>query len=327
MKGSLDSVSKHSLILRFFRSLVIIGLAAAATFTAALPIMAAETIMQEAEGYFYIDKDYTGTPNYYTVGDTFTYNLAQELMTGCVINTNVQPGCTYTITYKLSTDKGDIHYTNDKVNLYSFTFSEALPGWDDILNYQYNSADALYSEFLTWNREVPTDGSYEYYTFSFSTAEGYVDNIEFGNLFVNFNFRNDILYGSKYTLEEISVNCVVDPSAEYFRNLVLGELTDAADKFEDASNALQEKEKEIMDKASGIYDSVSSDFHNYLADAKSFMSVATRSAASLGSAANVLTTSIYDPIISSLPAEVAVLFTVIPMLAFVAWLFGFSGSL
>ncbi len=301
-------------------------------FVFSVSVAASDTFTQSAEGYFYCNTKGVNNgldfPTYYGEGDTVEFSgvYGTERRFGYIVKTDIQAGCTYTVTFKISYENVSLLSRIEDVTFVGLTFNDHLPSWVDMLP-QYNSASVDYSGFSDFSYVINTDDNYDLVTFAFCTAQGYIDNLEWGELYAAFDFLGELVTLGKPVIDAIYVDCVADPSAEYFQRLALGQLTDAADNLEKASNALQDKEKEIMDKASGIYDSVSSDFHNYLADAKSFMSAATRSAASLGSAANVLTASIYDPIMSSLPAEVAVLFSVVPMLAFVAWLFGFGGRL
>lgn len=336
MKGSLDSVSKHSLILRYFRNLFIIGIAAAATFTAALPLLAADAIEQDSVGYvYYIVKATTNADayiKYFEEGDKLVGATGSAVdwytyHNGIVCYSNYQPYCTYLITFSIEYDPQAYagEYDNPP-SLQAVNFSTDLPGYDDVTVSGVNSINYPYVVYVKGQYETNEENTIVSYTIAFSTALEQIDNLDWGNLYASFDFYSDKAqsFGGRRTLVDVSCQCVFDPSAEYFQYLSLNNFKAFNDDLKNKLGILADKESEIIGMGKEYYEQSRDLLGSAIDDTKSFLSPAARSAASVGTAVGVFRAAIYDPLIASLPSELVILFTVIPTLAFAAWFLGFG---
>lgn len=324
MRGSLVSVLNHSLISRFFRSLVIIGLAAAATFTAALPLMAAEeSITQAADGCIFATWDEDGTLMYYDEGDYFDPDMLGEYIAfGPCVYTNLAKGCTYTITFRLYYD-WHLLQPYDECELGSVSIHDSLPEYFDELVPLMNSAGVLNSNFVSTDIGISSANPYLRFTIAFSTADGYIDNFTPGEQYIIFNYSAKAGTSKNNYVEDITVKCVFDPSAEYYQWLCLEKLEQKGNELEAVGGEASKHENWALDKAAELHSQASEQMSLNLDIAKSFLQTSTFADGGNSIAATAATFgTIYNQFTSALPPQLQALIIIIPTLAFIGWVVG-----
>lgn len=175
-----------------------------------------------------------------------------------------------------------------------------------------------------------SNGSFLIADFWFSTADGYIDNSLLGEVYINFLLQNleEDIYNMEIT--NFDAYCMYDPDAYYYTNIWGDNLDQTADEFLNNTNLLAEKEREISGMANDIRSNVIDKFGDMINTTVNFVSPAATFSGEGNTSIYGAATSfigLYNSIISSLPPIVQALFTVVPMLAFLAWLFGFGRSL
>lgn len=342
MKGSLENASTHSLISRFSRSLAVIGIAAAATFSAAMPVYAEDWQTLSATPYFLYgspDSD-DNTVDTFSVAGVFdeinkSYGLNENDTSSFLYWSNtahmyVESDCTYKLTFKLlvtSTKSSLVTPLPDTFG--TITFTDSLPTTWNELGHKLNSVGKSHSSFVehsgSYNKISSTGEENITFTYVFSTAQGYIDNVAPGNYYVNFlNSDQDIFSEYGVTFFGVSIEAVFDPLAEYYQKLVISNLDKKGDEFTEIGSKQSEHENWALDKAAELHAEASEQMGANLDLAKSFMQTSTFASGSGSSIAASAAAfgAIYNQVLDAVPPELQALVVIIPTLAFIGWVVG-----
>lgn len=325
------SSAQNSIDLRISRSCkkIITALISAAAIVGSLvlPASASELIVTDTSDWLELEAD----PHLFYCPRVLNDSSLQELEIG--MNYTDYPGehfaivlsagipiykdCTYVLeftAYKLYASRHD----------QNFVITDSLPNSVTDLGVQYNSQGTAYIDTISYVDEYKSNTAYKW-TFTFSTAEGYIDNSPTGDCYVNLlqiNDYNQELYESVIiNISEISAKCIMDPSAEYYLEITkqrqnkLVELTkESVGKMKDSLEQVT-----IIDDMSSAVDYVSGAIGNAAA-------LISPTATFAGNSINIypafaLFSTIYNNVLGSVdPALLAVAATV-PLLCFLAWIF------
>lgn len=263
------------------------------------------------------------------IGDNFTGYLDPtefSWMTFCS-ELELYKYCTYEISFSVELESASF-----KLPEYAYNVIEELPTTIGNLYEQRNSEGVLYNNLFhmtyTWE---DIEGSYIYdrfhYTYSFSTADGFVDNFTEGLNYVCFNrlfqpYYEEDLTGDEYyfNIYDISATVRFDPEAEYFTHKVIRDLNATAAELDDVQNKLSEAENWLLNKAKTIQEQNKDAWQNSLNQAAMLVSPARSN------------TSILEPLRNfnilltqttlKLPTVLQSLLIACPVLMFIAWLIG-----
>lgn len=214
-------------------------------------------------------------------------------------------------------------------SVYGFSITESFPLFlSEVAPSPSNSINKSYLDLIKTNGV--SNQSIFVRDIYFSTADGYIDNSPLGEVYINIHLNNLDYDIQKIQITSLSGYCKYDPDASYYTNIWGDKLDQTADEFMDLTGQLGEKQSEISGMANDLRSGVIDQFTGMLSTTAGFVSPAATFASgdsvSIYGAANVFL-GLYNSILGALPPTVQALFTVIPMLAFLAWLFGFGRSL
>lgn len=341
MKGNWDRGSNSSLISKRFSKLLL-------TFAMAAVITVAMAAPAAAEGTYYPEEveewgDVEMTPyllfNATSGGALFVMQYGDQVLRdeityegdagGAIVMGSHQEllkDHTYNIRLTFS---GTADSTNTSYKaLYGFSITESRPLLlSEIAPSPDNSIGTNYTDLV--KVRILTNRVYTILDVVFSTADGYVDNSITGEVYINFLLNNIDVDVYNLEISTFSGFCRYDPDASYFTNIWGENLDNAADEFILRSDELAEHEQAISGMANEIRSGVIDQFTGMLSDVSSFISpTATYSDGSSSIYAPAMAfAGLYDKIVAALPPLIQALFSVVPMLAFLAWLFGFGRSL
>ena len=244
--------------------------------------------------------------------------------------------CTYRVTFVLSGHVRQLHEHQTVLpnGFGAMSISYNLPEkYSDIGNV-FNSSNQLYSELTESNYHqnvtmldgVADDGKEDtfIYEYIFSTADGQIDNFNSGTYYVNFlNLDSDWLTQYEVRFVGVNVEAVVDPHSEYYDYLIIQNLEERANELGMIGAQSSKSENWSLDKAESIRQDAMSGMRENLDIAKSFVSGSTfgTRGGSLQAAATAFST-IYNSVVSAVPAPLQAIIIIIPTLAFIGWVIG-----
>ena len=245
------------------------------------------------------------------------YFIGQESVISLTTGMKLYRGTTYQITFTA--------YLIDFSRLTgNFCITDRLPDDTIDLAVQTNSDHVQYIDLVDISAEYKSNSAYRY-TITFSTADGYIDNFENGYKYVSLSFYRvtDIWTEAELTINisDLSVSCIVDPTAEYYRASLIDDLNDKADRLKETYGELQSHENWALTRSSDFRSSASEQMKANLQIAKNFVSPVSRSGGSIATAA-AATGALLTDVTSVMPANVQTLIVVIPLLAFIGWVIG-----
>jgi len=240
--------------------------------------------------------------------------------------------CTYQIEFT-------VKYINFASTVKALNLSEKYPSDIGVLTEQKNIAGENYTDLMSLTMSdytVPSRdeqnevGGYWYgsyvatkFTYSFSTADGYIDNLENGYKYV---ILSNIVEPSseerpyQFMITDINVKVLFDPGAEYYTDRVIEDLNEKAEKLDEVGSKLSEAENWLLTKAESMKTSIADDMSNALAQAASLVSPARSNTSILAPLTSFGT--LYATFTNSLPGVLQALLVACPLLMFVAWLIG-----
>lgn len=234
--------------------------------------------------------------------------------------------CTYEIEFTISEIWN--YFWSSPIE-YTFNVTQEVPDNLGDLTEQRNTAGERYIDTVHYTIDDYNDGLLTT-KFSFSTASGFIDNLRYGKYYVTFSELIMPYEGSDWydwteehywcDITSISVKCIMDPGAGYFTDKVIEDLSNKAAALDEVGSALSESETFLLNKSKDLRSSVQEDMQNMLGEANSFVTP-VRSTSSILSSTKVFT-NLYTAFVARLPSYFYSLITVVPLLAFIAWLIG-----
>ncbi len=227
--------------------------------------------------------------------------------------------CTYQLTIS-------VHQVNVSRYNTNFVVTKDLPDNVTDLAVQYNSNNKAYLDTVDIKTTYKNNSLYSY-TFTFSTADGYIDNTVLGDAFVSlFSTCDPSIFDNGYewariNITEMSATCIFDPSAEYYMDLTKDRQNKLVDLTKDAVGKMKESLEQvtIIDDMSSAVDYVS----GTIGKAAALISPA---ATFSGDTVNIypafaLFSNIYNNVMGSVDPALLALAATVPLLCFLAWLF------
>lgn len=266
------------------------------------------------------------------IGDNFDGFLRPEefaWMTFCS-ELELYKYCTYEISFSV-----EIEFASFKNPEYSYNVIDKLPTTIGNLSEQRNSEGVLYNNLFhmtyTWEDSESSPYGYPlsryYYNYSFSTADGFVDNFKEGLNYICFNrlyqpYYEDDLTGDNYyfDISEITATVRFDPEAEYFTNKVIRDLNATAAELDDVQTKLSEAENWLLNKAKSMQEQNKDAWQNSLNQAAMLVSPARSNTTILEPLRNF--NILLTQTTLKLPTVLQTLLIACPVLMFIAWLIG-----
>lgn len=256
--------------------------------------------------------------DYSTTGQTFPLYGGFTWFT-LAIRVPIYPDCTYDFSF--SFDEAYFNTWNYPLE-YSLNLVTELPDSIGDLLEQRNSAGERYIDCTLYS------GYENNRQWTFSTADGFIDNIDKGYYYVCFSellMPYDDVTGEEqsiyFDIYDIRSKCMLDPGAGYFTEKVIESLNSTAAELDKVGSALSEQESWLLDKSKSLRESVADDFANMLNEANALVTPTRRNANSLLGGVEAVGT-IFKSFTNSLPPVFASLITTIAILYFIAWLMG-----
>lgn len=305
--------------------------------TAAMPVLAAEeSITQDATAWFFGCDVKSGNNSaavtYYQPGDCIRISDGSNNGVGPVVYTKIESECTYTITVDLHAQYdgiGDLSAAfNNELSFMSVTDSLPVTYGDFITGIRHNSAGTLYTDLVTLSIKGQPGNDYgNEFTFIFSTADGYIDNLETGEYYLSFllDVVEDITNSIgmvQVIMDSIEVTCTFDPNAEYYRNLLLSNLDEQGKELAEIGLKSSEHENWALDQAKSMREQASEQMQNNIDITKNFFGASTFARSGTMQAAASAFMGVYNSIMVAIPYEVQAIFVIIPTLAFIGWVIG-----
>lgn len=241
--------------------------------------------------------------------------------------------CTYEIDFT-------VKYINVVQVSSTFNITNSLPQSVGDLTVQSNSAGDNYSDLISLtvsDYQSPSSseedeigaiwyGSYvaTNYTYSFSTASGFIDNFEDGYKYLTLSQIREPVADEgdpiQFMVTDISVKVIFDPGGDYYVNRVIEDLNRVAAELDEVGGKLSESESWLLEKAESMKSSVATDWSEALNQAAALVSPARSTVSILGPLSSFGT--IFNTFNNSLPPVLKALIVACPVLMFIAWLIG-----
>lgn len=340
MNGNSVNVTKSSSISKSYKSrvLALVGAVIFSITALTTSVFASydttnwETVEASPYVFWCQSAQIDGTLTELEIGTVTSYDFrGYEDLSYLVLSTYmpVYKGCTYQIEFTVK------YIYLSRILKGQVTFNKYRPTDVGELGPQYNSAGESYTDLtmLTFSDyEMPENDDNWYgswvstkFTFSFSTADGFIDNIENGYQYVNLSqitepFMNGDYDAFQFVIDDISVRAMFDPGADYFIAKVLEDLDSRGDQLGEVSGQVIESESFLVNKANSIRDSVQSEVDQMMNQAAALISPA-RSNTSVLTPLQTFGT-IFTTFTQSLPPTIQGLLVACPMIMFIAWLIG-----
>lgn len=228
--------------------------------------------------------------------------------------TKLEKGVTYKITYTIEPVQG-WWVTNFEGSYAGTNISTTQPTVTPVFT-QTNTNGEAYSDLVTVTR------NYDTIEILFSTATGFIDNLEWGENWVTVLYHyNKTDPGSVTSLSGVTVQTVIDPEAEWYTQQVLNKLDQVGDELELVVGEASLSENWAIEKAKEIRLEYGEKLDNNLNLAKSLV-MPTRSGTG-----NVIQSAqtfgmLLTNTLTAMPAKVQVLIVVLPLLALIGWILG-----
>lgn len=347
MKGNSVNATRSLLISKSYlkRFLAFVGVAATtvATLTTSLSATQApnewDTEWETVDATPYVlwckNAQYDGTFQQIEVGyitgyDYSTYDDHSYL--SLVTYMPLYKDCTYEIDFT-------VKYINVAQVSSTFNITNSLPQSVGDLTLQKNSVGENYSDLISLTKsdyQIPSNseqdqagvlwyGSYVLtnYTYSFSTASGFIDNFQDGYKYLTLSQIREPVESDdpvQFMVTDISVKVIFDPGGDYYVNRVIEDLNRVAAELDEVGSQLSESESWLLEKAKSMKSSVANDWSDALNQAAALVSPARSTISILGPLSSFGT--LFNTFNNSLPPVLKALIVACPVLMFIAWLIG-----
>lgn len=246
----------------------------------------------------------------------YNYNIYSSYALALTTGMPVYKDCTYQLEFTIYEISLTRHNTN-------FCIESDFPYDMSKVTECYNSDGVPYIDLVDIQVDYKSNLAYKY-TFTWSTADGYLDNIPTGDVWVTLLQVMSPAYEDsyKFNIQEVSASCVFDPGADYYIELTKQRQNKLVDLTKQTVSKMREalSEAPVLDQMTGAVDYVSGAIGSAAALISPSSTYDLRGDISLYPAFAVFG-SIYNNVFSGFPPVILALLATVPLLAFLAWLF------